>query len=165
MRYEQHGKYGSPEYKSWENMRTRCLNSKSTRFKDYGGRGIKICLRWLNSFEDFYKDMGPRPSSKHSLDRINNDGNYSPSNCRWSTNEQQYRNRRSNKVLKYKGKKKTLIEWTEILGLNYKTIHLRLSKGCSVEEAFEKPLRITKRTSREDIKRERARAKLREWGL
>lgn len=83
----------TPEYAAWHNMRDRCLNETATRFHDYGGRGITICERW-NEFENFYADMGPRPSQKHSLDRIDNEGNYEPSNCKWSTSRQQAFNRR-----------------------------------------------------------------------
>lgn len=92
-----HGQYRnnsvSPEIKAWEKMRERCLNPKDISYKNYGGRGITVCKRWL-SFDNFLSDMGKRPSPKHSLDRINNDGIYEPSNCRWATRTEQNRNRR-----------------------------------------------------------------------
>lgn len=85
------------EYHTWQDMKHRCYNRKNKRYKDYGGRGITVCARWLNSFENFFKDMGPRPSSKYSIDRKNNDGNYEPGNCRWATDKQQHNNTRRNK--------------------------------------------------------------------
>jgi len=83
----------TPEHLAWSQMRGRCRNVNNPRYKDYGGRGITICERW-EAFENFFADMGPRPSPKHSIDRINNDGNYEPLNCRWATTLQQAHNQR-----------------------------------------------------------------------
>lgn len=93
-KHPKHAAYSdSPEYQVWSNMKTRCLNSNSRSYKYYGERGIKICKKWLKSFNAFYRDMGPRPSPDFSIDRIDNDGDYTPNNCRWATWEQQASNK------------------------------------------------------------------------
>jgi hypothetical protein len=96
-----HGMKGTPEYQAWASMKNRCTNPKDKVFEDYGSRGITVCDRWMESFENFIIDMGPRPigttfggKPEYSLDRINNDGNYEPGNCRWATRKQQTNNRR-----------------------------------------------------------------------
>jgi hypothetical protein len=89
-----HGMKGTPEWKTWMGMKQRCFNPTSHRYPDYGARGITVCDRWLHDFGAFYSDMGPRPTAKHSIDRINNDGNYEPGNCRWATTVEQRANRR-----------------------------------------------------------------------
>jgi len=99
-----HGMSSTPEYKTWAGMIARCTNPKETGYKNYGGRGIKVCKRWRNSFENFFADMGKRPvaiknkRAAYSIDRINNDGNYEPGNCRWATDKQQRDNRRDSKA-------------------------------------------------------------------
>lgn len=89
-----HGMNNTPEYRAWASMKTRCYNIKHSSYKYYGGRGIKVCDRWIKSFNDFYKDMGDKPSKQFSLDRINCEGDYSPSNCRWADWSTQNLNRR-----------------------------------------------------------------------
>lgn len=90
-----HGRYGTLEYKSWQSMKERCFNPNNKKWEDYGGRGIKVCDEWINSFENFFNYMGERPKGT-TLDRYpNNDGNYEPGNCRWATIEEQNRNKRN----------------------------------------------------------------------
>jgi len=95
--YIKHGEGGSSksaEYRAWISMKNRCQNPRQARYADYGGRGIKVCLKWRRSFPAFLADMGRKPSAKHTLDRKNNDGNYTPGNCRWATPEEQRKNQR-----------------------------------------------------------------------
>lgn len=94
---KKHGDTGSPEHRTWKNMKRRCDNPKGNRWMQYGGRGIKVCERWLNSYENFLEDMGRKPSPIHSIDRINVNGNYEPSNCRWATPKEQSNNTTRNK--------------------------------------------------------------------
>jgi len=91
---KKHGMYKTKEYHCWLNLKTRCYRESYRDYQHYGGRGISVCDRWLKNFENFYTDMGPRPSDKHSIDRINVNGNYEPSNCRWTTRSKQNANKR-----------------------------------------------------------------------
>ncbi len=136
-----HGQSGTPEYQAWWNMIHRCTSPDNEWFDDYGGRGIAVCESWLASFEAFFADMGNRPSDKHSLDRINVNGNYEPSNCRWATKSQQCRNIRNNFLLTHNGKTATPAEWSEITGIKDVTIKSRLRYGWSIEKALTAPVR------------------------
>lgn len=129
------------EYNAWQHIRSRCYNKNSPAYPEYGGRGITVCDRWLESFENFYADMGPKPSRKHSIDRYpDNDGPYSPSNCRWATRAEQNRNTRQNVILEFNGKRMCLTEWADLLGICKTTLFARIQRdGWSVERALTTP--------------------------
>lgn len=126
------------EYPSWVSMKDRCLNKNSLAWGRYGGRGITICESWLD-FWVFLKDMGDRPSKEYSLDRIDNDGNYEPGNCRWATRSEQQRNTKKNRVFEYKGKKyNSMAELAEKEDLQYDLLKSRSNKiDWSVEKMVE----------------------------
>lgn len=132
-----HGMKGTRAYKSWQAMKQRCLNKNCSAYKNYGGRGITICTEWLESFENFYEDIGERPEGK-SLDRIKNNLGYYKSNCKWSTRKEQNNNTRQNRLLTYKGKTQTLAQWSEELGISYNIIWKRLRRDWSVEKVCHK---------------------------
>lgn len=138
--YKTAGKY-SPEYSIWMNLRMRCNNPGNNRYALYGARGIRVCARWEEDFLNFLEDMGRRPSPDHSIDRVNNDGDYTPDNCRWATRKEQCRNRRSSKFLSFKGETKTVAEWSELLGVSQGTLHARMKAGWAVEAALTTPVR------------------------
>lgn len=131
----------TPEYSAWSSLKNRCRSPQSKYYDRYGGRGIHICDRWAESFADFLADMGPRPSPEHSIDRIDNDGNYEPDNCRWATRKEQTRNRRSNRLLLAFGQSLTIAEWAERNGVRPPAIRQRLRIGWSNEDAVSIPSR------------------------
>lgn len=112
-----HGQSQSAEYKVWAGIIKRCENKNHKDYPDYGGRGIMVCDRWRNSFENFLSDVGSRPSEKHSIDRINTNGNYEPGNCKWSTLEEQARNKRNNIRIEFKGEVMVLEDWARRLNV------------------------------------------------
>jgi len=126
----------SKEYTSWAGMMDRCYRRESKHFDLYGGRGITVCDRWRYSFENFLADMGLKPTPKHSIDRFpNNDGNYEPGNCRWATQTQQCRNKRTNRMVTYRGETKGASDWQDETGVDAKTIIARLNYGFDAETA------------------------------
>lgn len=135
------GRRRSPEYTVWQCIKERCYNPRNKRYGDYGGRGISVCKRWLDSFEHFLSDIGPRPSSEHSIERRDNSGNYDPENCVWATRRQQGRNKRNNIRLKLDGETHTLVEWGEIKGIPYSTLHYRVRKGWNDLRVLSQPVK------------------------
>ncbi len=134
-----HGMSASPEFAVWRSMKQRCSNENHVAYSLYGGRGITVCDLWRDSFERFWKDMGTRPSLAHSIDRIDNDGNYEPGNCRWATVVEQGRNKHNNVLLTHHGDTMCLVEWAELIGVSPEAITARLRRGWSVEDAVTTP--------------------------
>lgn len=127
-------------YKTWITMKTRCYNSKANNYKDYGGRGIKVCPEWkydYQAFSDWSKANGY--SDTLTIDRIDNDGSYAPDNCRWITSFEQQSNKRSNRVLVIDGVANTVTEWGRIYGIDPQAIWARLNRGWSDEDSVKKP--------------------------
>lgn len=142
-----HGLTRTPEHYAWCNMRGRCENPTDLAYSRYGGRGIKVCERW-HIFENFLADMGKRPTAHHSLDRIDNDGDYCPENCRWATRRQQTNNRRGNRILTHNGESLTVSQWSRKLGIKTATIISRLNiHGWSVEKTLSTPVRRAKKVT------------------
>jgi hypothetical protein len=150
-----HGMNNTPEQSSWIHLSRRCLNPSDWAFQDYGGRGITVCHRYQYSFQAFYTDVGPRPSSKHSIDRIDNNGHYSCGKCddcrahgwtmniRWATMSQQHRNRRGNHLLTHNGVTMCLVEWHEraTIDISYQTFYRRIStNGWTIHRALTTPV-------------------------
>lgn len=140
-----HNKSNTSEYAIWIDIKRRCLDPRVKGYKNYGAKGIKISKEWKQSFENFYRDMGPRPGKDYSIDRIDNNKGYSKENCRWATDIQQNNNRGSyNKVLEFNGKVQTQSQWADEMGLNDDTFHRRLKRGWSLEKTITTKLRGTK---------------------
>lgn len=138
-----HGMVDAPEFVIWCGMKNRCLHQGSTSWKNYGGRGIKVCDRWIRGdgvkggFECFYEDVGPRPSPKHEIDRYpDNDGNYEPGNVKWSLRKDQANNRRSCRILEFQGRRQSVKLWCDELGLNYPRVRARIRLGWETEKAL-----------------------------
>lgn len=126
----------SKEYHTWKALRGRCLNKNNKRYDDYGGRGIKICDRWLTSYENFISDMGVAPSKNHTIERTDNDGNYDPGNCRWATRYEQSLNKRSNIRITNNGITLTLSEWASKFNVNYSTARVRFHQNLPFDLIF-----------------------------
>lgn len=130
---KKHGQWQARTYRIWLGMRARCSNPNITHYARYGGRGIRVCERW-QSFENFLADMGEAPPG-HSLDRIDNDGHYEPSNCRWATQQQQMDNTAHARRITINGETKSFRGWARHLGLSVTTLYTRLERGWSLEDA------------------------------
>ena len=121
----------TPEYRTWAAMRARCSNPSNKDWPNYGGRGIGVCVRWLESFSAFVADMGQKPTPAHTIDRIDHDGNYEPGNCQWATSTAQNNNRRDNKLIEHDGLVLTTAEWSRRTGIARRTIANRIAAGIS----------------------------------
>lgn len=129
-----------PEFLVWQNMRRRCFNPKTVGYVHYGGRGITVCERWRTDFAAFYADMGPRPSPKHSIDRIDTNGNYEPGNCRWTTVDVQARNRRDNAHVRVGDDVLIQADAADAVGITRGTLSGRRQRGWTDEEAVSTPV-------------------------
>lgn len=139
-RNTKHGLSKLPEYKLWKDIKARCYNTKNKFYHRYGARGVSVCPEWLESFENFFHDMGPRPEHGMSIDRIENNGNYCKSNCRWATPIEQANNKSSNRFIEYNGRVQSLSAWCRELDLNLSTVTGRIDvRGVSVTEALGTP--------------------------
>lgn len=136
---ESHGMTKTKAYRAWIDMRNRCYKISSPRFPVYGGRGIRVCERWKHSFNNFYKDMGEPPNGT-SIERLDNDGDYGPDNCVWATWREQYRNRSTNVVIEYEGRKMPLCDWAEEIGMPHGVLRSRIRRGWSIDRAFNQPI-------------------------
>lgn len=141
-----HGMSHSSEYKIRQTMINRCYCTLSDNYNRYGGRGIKVCERWLDSFENFLQDMGKRPSDKHSIDRIDVNGDYSPENCRWTTKKEQANNRNTNIVVEYNNEVLTLKQLSEKINIKYITLIKRYNHGDRDDKLI-RPVKSQKRKS------------------
>lgn len=130
-----HGKSQTKTFHIWAQMHARCKNPNSQRYLSYGGRGIKVDEAW-NEYLNFLKDMGECPGNGFSIDRINNDGNYEPGNCRWASNKEQSRNTSRNVIIEHNGRKQCMQDWSIETGIPANTIHYRLKNGYSIAEAL-----------------------------
>ena len=135
VRMQTHGRAGTREHRVWQSVRSRCENANIPSYSNYGGRGIKVCERW-KSFTAFLEDMGPCPDDR-SIDRIDNDGNYEPTNCRWATRGEQANNKRNTRWVIYQGRRQTISQWAGELGMSRATLANRIyRKGWSLERAM-----------------------------
>lgn len=124
-----HGQHNSADYLRWLAMKARCTNPTHPAYSRYGGRGITVCARWSESFEAFMEDVGECPSTRHSIDRINNDGNYEPTNVRWATRQEQANNRRTNVKITHNGQTQTAAQWARELGITPEGVMWRHKNG------------------------------------
>ena len=135
-----HGQTKTVEYKTWRSMLDRCYLPKNIKYPLYGGKGIQVCDRWRESFENFYADMGDRPSDVFSIDRINSNGHYEPSNCRWADILTQNNNKKNNLYLTYQGKTLTISQWARELNISNSTLYNRKNKGWTDLDILSTPI-------------------------
>lgn len=132
-----------PEYFAWHAMMSRCYRKYHQSYRNYGARGITVCSRW-HSYENFLADMGRRPSTQHSLDRIDNDGNYEPDNCRWATYKEQQRNKRTSAHITIDGRTQTVSDWADEMGVSRNRIQSRINIGWDPKDAVLQPPKLSR---------------------
>jgi hypothetical protein len=143
-----HGQCGSKIYSTYHGIIARCYNKEAGSYPDYGGRGIKVCDRWREGFENFYSDMGDPPTPDHSIDRIDCNGDYEPGNCRWADWETQCNNKNNTRFLEFAGESKSITQWSHSLGMAKLTLYDRVTKlGWSAEKALTTPVRKRNKTT------------------
>lgn len=145
-RVKTHGMSRTPEHVAWLAMRGRCRRVTSDAYHNYGGRGIAVCDEW-ESFETFYRDMGSRPSPKHTIERLDNNSGYSKNNCVWATRATQLRNTRRTRLVTFNGITQCIVDWAKQLGIPSKTLYNRLARGCPIADALT-ATRITSKDSK-----------------
>lgn len=133
-----HGRVRTKEYRAWRNAKERCFNPNTHNYENYGGRGITMSERWKNSFENFLADMGNAPSQSHSIDRIDNDGPYSPENCRWATRREQNTNSRNCLIIN--GKRVSHGQLAKDHGITQSALQSRLSRGWTLKRSLNTPM-------------------------
>lgn len=132
------------EYNSWCGMRDRCNNPKNNKYKNYGGRGIRVCERW-DDFNLFLQDMGKKPLGRYTIERLDVNGNYEPSNCVWATDYIQFRNRTDNRWIEINGERKILSDWCRKYKISTSTVQVRLKCGWDIEKSIKTPVRAHKK--------------------
>lgn len=141
LKIKKHHKSKTKEHNRWWDMIARCYCKGSKAYKYYGKRGITVCKEWIESFDNFIEDMGLPPTEKHTIDRIDVNGNYCKENCRWATMKQQSINRRNNNKIEYNGENLTLSQWSEKLNFNHSILGKRLKRGWTFEKAILTPVK------------------------
>ena len=142
-RIRKHGLYGTPIYRKWASMRARCMYPSQVGYCNYGGRGIKVCDRWM-TFSNFFEDMGDIPKDTPQLDRLDNEGDYDPGNVEWASAKQNANNKRDSVKLEYQGRTQTVAEWADEIGIKRATLYYRISSGWPVEKAFMQKVNVGK---------------------
>lgn len=148
-RNKTHGMTGTPEYEALNHAIQRCHNPKCRAYKNYGARGITVCIDWRESRDKFFEDMGPRTSPDHTLERLDNELGYCKTNCAWRTHQEQQSNRRSNRNITFRGETLTITEWARRIGASDNVISLRLKYGWSIEKALTTPVSPRKKNNRD----------------
>lgn len=143
-----HGATGTLTWRRWRSMIARCTIVNGRSYARYGGRGIRVCDRWLASFDNFRADMGECPGAQYTTERNDNDGHYELSNCRWATQAEQNRNTSRAHLLTFNGETLSLTEWGERLGISIRSLLSRLKRGWSVERTLTEPVRCSSRAMR-----------------